>query len=606
MPILLNIFLSLIFCLSAYAGQSYDLEKIVVKAKGPVGQGELSAAGYPAEILDAQDLKEKNLLSVADSLDYVGGMDLRSRSAFGVQADLSLRGSGYEQVAVLIDGLNVMDPQTGHHNLDIPLTAFDLEKVEVTKTGVSSRYGAGALAGSVNLVTSKPSKKSLELESFFGEHALSAEAFSLSLADKGLQGRFSYDHKLSKSARPNTDFEYKTATLYLNKDLAQGTIDALCGYQKKDFGADSFYSNLFPEEEEHTQTLFFKTGLTQNLDKVSARADLYLRKHRDKFILRRNNPTSVNYHTTYVYGLSSQFKLPLSYGDILLGADVANDEINSTNLGKHARFHQAGSLGFNAAINERMDADISFRVDNYQKWGQEPSYNLGAGYFIIKDALKVKASASGAFRLPSFTELYYSDAANKGNPELKRENSDTFSCGVNLLGKQWEGTLDFFYRRGENLIDWTRQAATDPWQATNLGRVDFRGIEFSAKIEPGWRCRSFTFAKAAFSYNYTDADKKTSGFLSKYALDILQHQYILDIYTVFCGLNFNWQLSYSQRYYGETYFIGNIYLGKRLKIRDYSFEPFVRIDNFSNAKYSEVAGVLQPARWIKSGFKFEW
>jgi len=589
---LLNIIFSLIFCSPAYAGEVYDLEKIVVKAKGPAAQTE--------------DLKEKNLLFLADSLGYVAGMDLRSRSSFGVQGDLSLRGSGYEQVAVLIDGLNIMDPQTGHHNLDIPLTTFDVERVEVTKTGVSSKYGAGALAGSVNFVTRKPAKKSLELESFFGEHALSAEAFSLSLFDKDLHTRVSYDHKLSKSARPNTDFEYKTATLYLNKDLAQGTIDALCGYQKKDFGADSFYSNLYPEEEEHTQTFFFKTGLAQDLDRVSARGDLYLRRHRDKFILTRNNPVSVNYHTTYVYGLSSRFNLPLSYGDILLGVDAANDEINSTNLGKHARFHQAGSLGFSPAINNRADADITFRVDNYQKWGVEPSYNLGAGYFIIKDILKVKAAASGAFRLPSFTELYYSDAANKGNPELKREKSDTFSCGVSLLGKQWEGALDFFYRRGENLIDWTRKAASDPWQATNLGRIDFRGIEFSAKIEPGWRWRSFNLAKAVFSYNYTDADKKASGFFSKYALDILKHQYILDIYTPFYGFNLNWQLFYNQRYYGETYFIGNIYLGKRLKIRDYFFEPFVRVDNFSNAKYSEVAGVLQPGRWVKSGFKFEW
>ena len=102
------------------------------------------------------------------------------------------------------------------------------------------------------------------------------------------------------------------------------------------------------------------------------------------------------------------------------------------------------------------------------------------------------------------------------------------------------------------------------------------------------------------------ADRKASGFFSKYALDILQNQFLAGIEYEFWGLNFNWQLSYNQRYYGERYFVGNIFLSKKFVKKDSIIEPFIKIDNFSNTKYTEVAGVLQPGRWMQMGIRCEW
>jgi len=121
--------------------------------------------------------------------------------------------------------------------------------------------------------------------------------------------------------------------------------------------------------------------------------------------------------------------------------------------------------------------------------------------------------------------------------------------------------------------------------------VDFKGLDLKA---------------GPISYTYMEANRDSSGFLSKYALDILRHQYILDVYSTFLSLNFDWQFSYNQRYYGETYFVGNLYMGKKIISKNFILEPFIKIDNFSNTKYDEVAGVLQPGRWLKSGLKFEW
>ena len=589
MLFVLNLIFIIFFSYPAFAQEPYTLEKIVVRP---------GKNNYSVQTLTASDIKQKNLNSLVDLLDYVSGMDLRYRGSLGVQADMSIRGSGFEQVAVLIDGIKMMDPQTGHHNLDIPLTIFDVEKIEVIKEGVSSLYGAGAFAGSVNIITKKVTKKVLNIDTLFGENALFGQTSSYSFLKGDFSGRVSFDHKISKASQPNTDFEYSTASLYLNHDSDKVTLDTLFGYQKKDFGAGSFYSNLFPEEEEHTETIFLRTGLDYKFDPSSLKNNVFFRKHRDKFTLTRNNPTSVNYHITYVYGFDSQLSLPIKYGDLLLGIDAGRDEINSTSLGKQSRLYEAGSIGFIPQLPDKLTADSRLRFDHYQEWGWQESYNFGLGYYIIDERLKIKGSLAHAFRIPSFTELYYSDAKNTniGNPNLKIEESDTFDLGLNFAEQLIDLGLDVFYRKGRNLIDWTRTVSNDPWQATNLGRVDFKGVEFSFRLKPHLN----------FSYNYTHADKKASGFFSKYALDILRHQFILDIYSTLFGMNFSWQLSYNERYYGQTYFVGNLYVGKKIKSKNLILEPFIKIDNFSDTKYTEIVDVPVPGRWIKSGLKFEW
>ena len=604
--IIFDIILPIILFSSIFADEPYSLERIVIRGQKDNPAVYSLKNNYSFQVLTSQQIKEKNARTITELLDYISGLDLRTRGNFGIQGDLSLRGSTYEQVAVLVDGVNLNDPQTGHHNLDIPLTVFDIDRVEVVKEGISSLYGKGALSGSVNIITKKPVKKAVNLDMLSGEHALRGLVVSFSLPQENLMSRVSFDYKISKGAVPNTDFEYNTTSLYLNRDFDGLSLDALFGYQKKDFGADSFYSNLFPEEEEHTETLFIRTGLDSRSESINSKNNLFFRKHKDKFILRRNNPTSTNYHTTYIYGANTNFNFPTNYGDFLLGFDVGRDEINSNNLGKHTRSHEAGSFGLVPELGGGFSADLRLRLDYYQKCHPQESFNLGLGYGIIEEKLKIKGSISEAFRIPSFTELYYSDSANRGDASLKIEKSKTFSLNLEFIEDIHELSLGGFFRQGENLIDWTRATQTEPWQATNLGRVNFYGMEFIYKLKPRLNFKEFKLDNFDFAYNYTVADEKRGGLFSKYALDILKHQFMLDIYLRSFGLNFNWNLSYNQRYYGETYFIGNIYIGKKFLKNNFNLEPFIRIDNFSDTKYTEVAGVLQPGRWLKSGLKFEW
>ncbi|MFH1201675.1 MAG: TonB-dependent receptor [Candidatus Omnitrophota bacterium] len=595
MPIILIIILFISPC--ALADEPFLLDKIIVTPHEDF---------FSNESMGDKIIETGGFNSPVDLFRKFSGLDLRYRGTYGIQGDLSIRGSTYEQVAVLIDGLNIMDPQTGHHNLDIPLTIFDIDSIAVFKEGVSSLYGAGALGGAINIRTKKPTEKILNLEATFGGHALFSQAFSYSMPNKDLSSRISLEHNISSGARPNTDFEYGTSTFYLTKDFDQAEGDFLFGYQKKNFGADSFYSNLFPEEEEHTETVFIKTGLNTNSNNSTFKNNLYLRRHRDRFILRRNNPTSINHHLSYIYGFNSQMNLTAKHADLLLGLDAGQDKIRSTNLGKHERFHNAVSFGVSSKNSEKFFVEFRLRPEYYEDFSWQFPYNLGLGYYLISNTLRLKGALSEAYRVPSFTDLYYFDAANKGNPGLGVEKSDNFRLGLDFNKDILFLSLEGFLRKGRNLIDWTRTSPSDPWQATNLGRVDFTGAEFTAKLRPRLIILGQRLNELSLSYTYTKADKKASGFFSKYALDILKHQLIFDVDEDILGLDWNWQLSYKERYYGEIYFVGDLAVSKKLIRKNLIVEPFIRIENFTNAQYSEIGGVSGPGRWLKAGIKLQW
>lgn len=596
------IFIIFFFPAVCFALETSDFDRIVVRRSYPNQAG---VSSYSGQILSEGRILDESSGAISDPLSFVSAIDLRQRGAFGVQADLTLKGSTFEQVAVAIDSINVNDPQTGHFNLDIPLTAYDIESIRVEKEGFSSVYGAGALAGAVNYITKKPASNSFNTDLVFGDFDLYGQVLSISRVEGDLGARISYDHKKSSGARPDTDFDNRTGTVYLSRDLENGMVDLFFGFQKKDFGASTFYSNLFPDEQEHTQTEFARIGLDSLIRGNSLKNNLYLRQHRDKFILNKNNPTSVNYHTTYLYGWNSSAVVPTRLGDLSLGLDTGMDEINSTNLGRHSRLHEAGLFGIQPKRFGRFDSDLRFRLDHYHGWPWQKSFNAGLGY-ELNDALRLSLSLGRAFRMPSFTELFYSDAANKGDPNLGIEKSDNLAAGAQFKSKSFNFGAGFFLRQGHDLIDWVRQGSSQPWQATNLGKVDFRGVDLNLEVRSSLKAGAYSLENIKFSYTYTDADNKSTQVQSKYALDVLKHSLNVGLSQRLCGFDLGLQFYYQQRYLANTYLFGDFYLARRFTKQGLVFEPFVKITNFTNAKYYEVSGVVEPGRWVQSGVKFQW
>ena len=591
----------------AFAQSSHELPAIVVKARQD-GYG-LRQPAY--QIISSKNLFARHAVSWSSAVDLLAGVDIRNRGPFGMQGDLSLRGSTFEQVAVSIDGITVNDPQTGHHNLDIPLTQYDLAGIETRTESASSWAGSGAFAGLLNFKTATIDRSCVYLDTWWGDHALRGQSVSVSSLGSALAGRVSFEHVQAKAARPNTDFDYYTISAALQRQCANVYWDGLFGYQKKDFGAASFYSNLFPEEEEHTQTFFWRNTFTASSaaaqEPQAARASIFMRQHNDAFILQRNNPTSVNRHVTYLYGVDSQLPLRLFDQDVQLQGVVEDEQIRSATLGDYGRLHGAAGVAFDSiAVSKRMRASIRLRGDQYEKWNGQESWNAALRYTLVPDECEWGVSLGRSFRVPSFTELYYRDAGNIGNSSLGPEHALTATAGVYGHMKKMIISAEYFIRNQSDVIDWTRTETTQSWQARNIGSVNVHGVDLRLQSGPFYDRGWFCLENIEGAYSFCEADKAAQGFMSKYALDILKHHWGLTLTQRLGRARLRMELVYNQRRYGETYCVGNIVLSTRIDKKDISFEPFVRVDNLADTTYSEVASVLQPGRWVQAGVRMAW
>ena len=108
-------------------------------------------------LMDSLTIASAPAETVNDLLKYAVGVDVRQRGAMGMQTDISIRGGTYNQVAVLLDGINITDPQTGHNSFDFPVNICDIERIEVLEGPAARVYGTSSLLGAVNIVTRKGS-----------------------------------------------------------------------------------------------------------------------------------------------------------------------------------------------------------------------------------------------------------------------------------------------------------------------------------------------------------------------------------------------------------------------------------------------------------------
>ncbi|MCX5657073.1 MAG: TonB-dependent receptor plug domain-containing protein, partial [Candidatus Omnitrophica bacterium] len=281
----LNYFLIIFLYLASSAlcpsvfSEEINLDPVIVTSSrlGQLEFGKLRAL----DTINYKEIRSYPLYSLADILGYLPSVDVRKRGACGIQADLSIRGSNFEQTLILLDGISLNDTQTGHFNIDLPLTMFDIERIEVLKGQASSLYGPNAFAGVVNIITKKPQGRKFIYEYSRGEYNLSSHGAYLSFPIEDFCTGISYEYKQASGYKPETEFIQRNFYANTYRSLDNMELSLSGGVMDKDFGASTFYSNLFPREEEHIRTSFSRLELKgENFDTA-----FYYRRHRDNFLL---------------------------------------------------------------------------------------------------------------------------------------------------------------------------------------------------------------------------------------------------------------------------------------------------------------------------------
>ena len=590
-------------------------------------------------VISKEEIKSAPVQSISELLDYIGGVDIRQRGNFGTQADLSIRGGSFDQVLVLLNGVSISDPQTGHFNLDIPVDIESIERIEILRGPGSRVFGTNAFSGAINIITTNAEQNKLSSSVMYGQHGLYKANISASRKFGNYSNQFSVSKGGSDGYIDNTDFN--DLNLFYQGKLAgnRSELDFQAGYTDKKFGANSFYTPAYPNQFEATKTSFGSLKFSSG-DKVRISPLLYWRRHQDRFELFRDNPASWysghNYHLTNVAGANLSVVVSTKFGKTSVGLDFRNENIKSNILGEDLdeAFKVPGEADgmFYKGHNRR---NLSFYLEHYyliNKWafsggimtnrnsdlGDEVSWFPGIDMsYELFENLKIYSTANKSLRLPTFTDLYYTGPTNIGNPDLKPEEATSIEVGLRYNKLFLDARISFFKRYGKNMIDWVKENEGDKWQSRNLTSIDASGIELNGKFYPGALYKKdLLLNSVSVSYSFTNMSKTSDELLSKYVLDYLKHKVSIGInHDLILKIGINWKFTYQNRAggyinysdgaYGEEVPYENFWLAD-MKIF-YPFKQFriyCEVSNLFDVKYQDIGNLIQPGRWIRFGLNF--
>ncbi|MEN8194335.1 MAG: TonB-dependent receptor [Bacteroidota bacterium] len=553
------------------------------------------------DIVDSTKLSSSSVVSPQEILNYLGSVELNKRGQNGVQADVGIRGGSFEQTLIMLDGIKIIDPQTGHHNLSLPVSLSNLDRVEIVKGGSSSIHGANAFSGVVNFRTKRNNKNSLDASLEGGEYGLFSGSLFGSYNLGNLSNNFTFEKSRSDGYRENTEYDITNISYGAALTGKNSLIDFYLGYSDKDFGANSFYTNMFPLQAEHTKTTFAKLSAEFGTDSFNYSIKGYWRNNDDEFLLDKTDPDFYkNNHLTNIFGGELNLYLTSFLGKTNIGGEFVYDKIESSNLGGHNRDRKGIYIEHHFKKFSNLSFAVSGFIYNYSSigWKMWPALVLG---YKITESLKLFTNIGKGFRIPTYTELFYNDRITKSNPNLTYEETLNYELGMNYISSMVNFSTSIFRREGNNLIDWVRTSEDDPWEAMNITSLNTNGVEFSVSTNLQKLLIGQPFNFVRFQYAYLNSNKIESEFESKYLLKYLKHQTILTIgHAFFAKINFNWFLRYEDRINVNDHFIADVKVDRSFS----NFNIYVKATNIFNTPYYDIAGVILPGRWIVGGIKF--
>jgi vitamin B12 transporter len=544
-------------------------------------------------VIDRRDIEAMPSMSVADALRLAGGLDVRPRGNAGVQADFSIRGSSFEQVLVLVNGMRVSDPQTGHHNADLPVALEDVDRIEVLQGPASSLYGSDGFGGVVNVVTRSgrvPSGRLAVRGGSFGGRSVTA---SRSAAAGPWAGRMTAGWRASDGYAAGMEYEATELTHRSTVEWGRAVLDAEAGWTLKRFGAAGFYAPY--RSRETTAALLFGAGLGWQAGPGTAVSGrVFARRHDDCFTLDRSRPAWYrNRHRTGTAGAEFSIDRRLgSAAEAVLGFEALSQNLASSNLGNHER--SIGAVFGEAVVRPQPGSALSlgFRFDGGSDRGGQ--FNPAIGF--VRDMTggwSGRLSAGRAFRPPNFTEMYYRSPTDLGDPDLRPERAWCVEAGA--FGHGLEVTL--FRRNERDRIEWAAEKKGDVWKAKNAGRSTVDGVS------AGFRSRWGAGLSLRTWYTWLDRDRKDPvRWIYKYGNEPVRHLWTSS--AVWAGPG-DWRMSvYSTFKRRGTGGESGLFLDGRVERGFGRFRPSIETGNLLNSRFRDIETVPTEGRTVS--VSMEW
>lgn len=569
------------------------------------------------QIITQKEIEEMPVHSVNELLAYVGGVDIRQRGPFGAQADVSMDGGSFEETLVLLNGIKLIDDQTAHNMMNIPVPLDAIDHIEILRGAAARVYGTNALTGAINIVTKKSTK------SFLTAHLYGGSSFKHKDEGDGdgiyggggirLTGNYGNDKQsqlLAVSQNVYNGQRYNTAQnntrLFYNGNYhfdVNNSVQALAGYVNNRFGANGFYAAPGDKNaEEMVQTALFSLSSRHRFGRFTLFPRMSDRYNKDDYRYFKhdlNHARSVHYSNALMLEMNGS--LSTGIGDFGLGWESRIERINSSNMGKHHRDNHGAYAEYKGAFFGKIRVNAGLYANYNSDFGWQAYPGIDLAYFVNKH-WKISANIGSGQRIPSFTDLYLNQPpGNVGNPDIQPENAWEYEADIRYTSKKITAESGYFYRAISDFIDWVRADETQPYTPQNFGNNRIHGIYL--RLHQDFSLGEGQHLGCQLSYNYLQPRYLSNEYeQSKYVLESLKHQLIAGLNYGYKAFSIQLENRFIERELNKAYDV----LDARLNYKIRHFLIYVDISNILDAQYKEIAAIPMPPRWFSLGMKFQW
>lgn len=585
-----------------------EIEEIVVK------ENRISLPYYekPAAISFIRK-KSSQLLPVSglsDLLHLQAGVDIRARGVNGVQNDVSIRGSSFDQVLIMVNGMKITDPQTGHHSLNLPIDLDAIRNIEIYKGPSARVFGQNAFAGAINIITCIPENNGVSTNLSAGDYGLLSGSAGVSFG--GIDFRNSLNISLSRSNGYKYNTDYKIGNLFYQSEILtnRGALMIMGGISRRAFGANGFYASPdYKDQFEAINTTLASLTYVPalKLDRLNISSRLYWRNNSDEYLFIRSDPDYYqNIHTTNVAGIDLNFTYRNRFGVSGLGLDLSGSRIVSNRLGERQRYgltlfvdHRFIALDNKLSITPGIQAFLLSNFEDKILPGLDVGYNISANIMLYYNT-------AFTYRVPSFTDLYYEDPVNSSNSNLKAEYALSNEIGIKSRRLKGISTqLNLFHRLGQDMIDRVKYNNEDNWMPININSIVYRGIDASLELRLNEIVGNSSFLQYLnLSYCYINASTTEElPEFSKWEFENLRDQVSASItFEYFEGLTH----SINYRFYNRINMDDYSLVDSRINWKNKNFNIYLDLSNIMSTEYRETNLVTMPGRWFSIGLGYKF
>ena len=584
------------------------------------------------QVLDRQAIQASSAQSVNDLLKQVAGVDVRQRGAFGIQTDISVNGGTEDQLTVLLNGINISNPHTGHLTFDLPVNIDDIERIEVIEGGASRVYGCQAFSGAINIVTRTDNDNHLQAHAYGGSYGTAGANAGLTLTTSDFNNRLSGGYVRSDGGTYNDDFNKANAYWRgrYSSDHIQATIQA--GLSTMNYGANTFYGTGSDSQYEENRR-YLVSASAEYKGQVNIPVQLYWNRSLDHYVWMRANPEAYqNFHQTNVYGANAGANTTWALGKTAIGIELRRENILSTRLGKelpegeqhkvpgHDAYYKykdgRTNLGLylehnilidNATISLGLLANDNTAVTGGMRLypGIDISWRLGQ--------MKLFASFNQSLRTPTYTDLYYNGPGLEGNSQLKPEKSTDWHVGATFTAEGFNTQVKAFYRKGTDMIDWVKKTGETVYTTANSD-IDNIGAEMLTSVDLARLLPSTPLRQLTLGYCYNFKHRVNTEQQASYAsrLTFLRHKLTATLqHNIFSHLDAQWNLTLKNRHgefdnaqTGQTQKYGTFAtLDLKLTWTRPHYSLYLQANNLTDYAYYDFANIQQPGLWFMGGLK---